>query len=160
MTSWLTLLMQKTVGPLQQHLKLNVRNINAFTEALEIIYSYIKSRHLTVPSGRADHARQGQADMDIGALKGKNGMKGKEYKGGKGIYQRRGKGYKGKRMYKGKGKGKSKGYKGKGKGMKGKGKGQGCFLCGDPSHWIKECPEGKEKCHGERRGARKWKRMG
>ena len=42
-----TLLMQKTVGPLQQHLRLNVRNINTFNEALEIIYSYIKSRHLS-----------------------------------------------------------------------------------------------------------------
>ena len=50
-----TLLMQKTVGPLQQHLRLNVRNINTFNEALEIIYSYIKSRHLTVPSGKSDH---------------------------------------------------------------------------------------------------------
>ena len=27
--------------------------------------------------------------------------------------------------------------------MKGKGKGQGCFLCGDPNHWSKECPKGK-----------------
>ena len=48
-------------------------------------------------------------------------------------------------MYKGKRKGKSQGYKGKGKGMKGKGKGQGCFLCGDPSHWSEECPKGKGK---------------
>ena len=134
-----TLLMQKTVGPLLQHLRLNVRNINTFNEALEIIYSYIKSRHLTVPSGKSDHG--GQADMDIGALKGKKGMKGKGYHGGKGMFQRKGKGYKGKGMYKGyKGKGKS---KGKGKGMKGKGKGQGCFLCGDPNHWSKECPKEK-----------------
>ena len=79
-----TLLMQKTVGPLQQHLRLNVRNINTFNEALEIIYSYIKSRHLTVPSGKTDHG--GQADMDIGALKGKKGMKGKGYYGGKGMF--------------------------------------------------------------------------
>ena len=86
--------MQKTVGPLQQHLRLNVRNINTFNEALEIIYSYIKSRHLTVPSGKTDHG--GQADMDIGALKGKKGMKGKGYYGGKGMFQRKGKGYKGK----------------------------------------------------------------
>eukprot|EP00439_Symbiodinium_sp_Y106_P026027 s4489_g3.t1 len=137
--------MQKTVGPLQQHLRLNVRNINTFNEAPEIIYSYIKSRHLTVPSGKSDHG--GQADMDIGALKGKKGMKGKGYHGGKGMFQRKGKGYKGKGMYKGyKGKGKSKGKgkgKGKAKGMKGKGKGQGCFLCGDPNHWSKECPKGK-----------------
>ena len=46
----ITLIMQKTTGPLQQHLRLNVRNINTFTEALEIVYSYIKSRHLVVPS--------------------------------------------------------------------------------------------------------------
>ena len=26
--------------------------------------------------------------------------------------------------------------------MKGRGKGQGCFICGDPSHWSKECPKG------------------
>eukprot|EP00439_Symbiodinium_sp_Y106_P052373 s2721_g7.t1 len=42
----ITLIMQKTTGPLQQHLRLNVRNITTFTEALEIVYSYIKSRHL------------------------------------------------------------------------------------------------------------------
>ena len=124
-------------------MRLHVRNINTFTEALEIIYSYIKSRHLTVPRGRIDNHHQGQADVDIGALKGKQGMKGKGYKGCKGTYPRKGKGYKGKGMYKGKGKGKSKGYKGKG--MKGKGTGQGCFLCGDPSRWSKECPKGKGK---------------
>ena len=62
------------------------------------------------------------------------------------MYKGKGKGYgiRVKGMYKGKGKGKSKGFKGKkGKGMKGKGKGQGCFICGDPKHWSKECPKGK-----------------
>ena len=74
-----TLLTQKTVGPLQ-HLRLHVRGINTFNEALEMIYSYIRCRHLTVPSGRAD--RQGQPDMDIGALKrGKGQWKGKGHKG-------------------------------------------------------------------------------
>ena len=53
----------------QQHLRLNVRNITTFAEALEIVYSFIKNRHLTAPSGRVDH--QSEADMDIGALKGK-----------------------------------------------------------------------------------------
>ncbi|OLP93534.1 hypothetical protein AK812_SmicGene24556 [Symbiodinium microadriaticum] len=48
-----TLLMQKSVGPLQQHLRLNVRSFNSFNEALEIVYRYTKSRHLTVPSGYA-----------------------------------------------------------------------------------------------------------
>ena len=52
--------MQKTTGPLQQHLRLNVRNINTFTEALEIVYSYIKSRHMVVPS-----RNDGPVDMDI-----------------------------------------------------------------------------------------------
>ena len=52
--------MQKTTGPLQQHLRLNVRNINTFTEALEIVYSYIKSRHMVAPS-----RNDGPVDMDI-----------------------------------------------------------------------------------------------
>ena len=26
--------------------------------------------------------------------------------------------------------------------MKGKGQGRGCFFCGDPNHWSKECPQG------------------
>ena len=132
----ITLIMQKTTGPLQQHLRLNVKNINTFTEALEIVYSCIKSRHLVVPS-----RNDGPVDMDIGALKGRKGYKGK---GKGGMYKGKGKGFKGKGMFKGKGKAKSKGFKGKkGKGMKGKGKGQGCFLCGDPNHWSKECPKGK-----------------
>eukprot|EP00439_Symbiodinium_sp_Y106_P046610 s6407_g5.t4 len=124
----ITLIMQKTTGPLQPHLWLKVKNINTITEALEIVYSYIKSKHLVVPS-----RNDGPVDMDIGALKGRKG-----YGKGKG----KGKGYKGKGMFKGKGKGKSKGFKGKkGQGMKGKG--QGCFICGDPNHWSKECPKGK-----------------
>ena len=67
----ITLLVEKTVGPLQQHPRLNLRSINTFNEALQIVYSYIKSRHLTVTSGRIDH--HNQADMDVGALKGKDG---------------------------------------------------------------------------------------
>ena len=99
--------MQKTTGPLQQHLRLNVRNITTFTEALEIVYSYINSRHLVVPS-----RNDGPVDMDIGALKGRKGYgyKGKG-KGKGGMYKGKGKGFKGKGMFKGKGKGKSKGSK-------------------------------------------------
>ena len=131
--------MQKTTGPLQQHLRLNVRNITTFTEALEIVYSYIKSRHLVVPS-----RNDGPVDMDIGALKGRKGYKGKG-KGKGGMYKGKGKGFKGKGMFKGKGKGKSKGFKGKkGKGMKGKG--QGCFICGGPNHWSKDALKVKEEC--------------
>ena len=134
------LIMQKTTGPLQQHLRLNVRNINTFTEALEIVYSFIKSRHLVV-SSRND----GPVDMDIGALKGRKGYGKGKGKGG--MYKGKGKGFKGKGRFKGKGKGNSKGFKGKkGKGMKGRGQGQGCFICGDPNHWSKECPKVKEEC--------------
>ena len=85
----------------------------------------------------------GPVDMDIGALKGRKGYGKGKGKGKGGMYKGKGKGFKGKGMFKGKGKGKSKGFKGKkGKGMKGKG-GQGCFICGDPNHWSKECPKGK-----------------
>ena len=137
----ITLIMQKTTGPLQQHLRLNIRNINTFIEALEIVYSYIKSRHLVVPSRNND-----PADMDIEALKGRKGYgkgKGKEKRKG-GIYKSKGKGFKGKGIFKGKGKGKSKDFKGKKrKGMKGKEKGQRCFICGDPNTWSKACPKGK-----------------
>ena len=123
----ITLIMQKTTGPLQQHLRLNVRNINTFTEALEIVYSYIKSRHLVVPS-----RNDGPVDMDIGALKGRKGYGKGKGKGKGGMYKGKGKGFKGKGMFKGKGKRKSKGFKG----MKGKGQGQGCFICGDPNHLV------------------------
>ena len=115
----ITLIMQKTTGPLQQHLRLNVRNISTFTEALEIVYSYSKSRHLIVPS-----RNDGPVGMDIGALKGRKGYKGK----GKGMY-----------------KGKSKGLKGKKwrKRNERKRTWTRMFICGDPNHWSKECPKGK-----------------
>ena len=96
----ITLIMQKTTGPLQQHLRLNVRNITTFTDALEMVYSYIKSRHLVVPS-----RNDGPVDMDIGALKGRKGYGKGKGKGG--MYKGKGKGFKGKGMFKGKGKGKS-----------------------------------------------------
>ena len=100
----ITLIMQKTTGPLQQHLRLNVRNITTFTEALEIVYSYIKSRHLVTPGSSKN---DGPVDMDIGAMwKGRKGRKGK----GKGMLKGKGKGfgYKGKGMFKGMPKGKGK----------------------------------------------------
>ena len=78
----ITLIMQKTTGPLQQHLRLNARNITTFTEAPEIVYSYIKSRHLVMPGSNKN---DGPVDMDIGAMwkeRGK-GRKGK----GKGMFK-------------------------------------------------------------------------
>ena len=50
---FITLLMQKTVGPLQQHLRLNVRGMTRFTEAApEIVYCCTKSMQ------DCDHQRQ------------------------------------------------------------------------------------------------------
>ena len=62
-----------------------------------------------MPSCRIDY--QGQADMNVGAPKGKKRQwkgkdPGKGHKRGKGMSQRKGKGYKGKRTYKGKGRAK------------------------------------------------------
>ena len=72
----ITMLMQKAVGPLQQHLRLNVRRINTFkfNEALEIVHRYIKRRHLTWSIERKERT-----------------MEGKGHKGGKGMYKRKGK---------------------------------------------------------------------
>ena len=139
-----TLLMQKTVGPLQQHLRLNVRNIKTFNEALEIIYSYIKSRHLTVPIGKSDHG--GQADMDIGALKGKKGMKGKGYHGGKRNLSKDRKRIQGQRnvqRIQRKRKEQRKRQRKRKRNERKRKRTRMFFLCGDPNHWSKECPKGK-----------------
>ena len=80
---------------------------------------------MTAPIGRTDH--QGQADMDVGALKRKKRWKGKGMKGGKGMYEGKGM-LQRKRMFS----------------YRGKGKGRECFLCGDPNHWSKECPKGNK----------------
>ena len=53
-----------------------VRNIKTFGEVMEIVSRYLNSRHLTLPSMRND---DGPADMDVGALKGR--QEGKEEKG-------------------------------------------------------------------------------
>eukprot|EP00439_Symbiodinium_sp_Y106_P069965 s5116_g12.t1 len=85
----ITLIIPKTTGLLQQHLRLNVRNITTFTEALQIMHSYIKSRHLVVPN-----RNDGPGDMDIAALKGRKGYGKRKGKGKRGIYK--GKGFNGK----------------------------------------------------------------
>ena len=143
-----TLMMNKTRGQLQQHLRLQANSLRTFDQVLVIIKEHYQSRHL-VSSKLQDS--QGPAPMDIGAAwKGKG--KGKK---GKGFMQGKGKGMmmkgKGKGLMKGKGKGlmkgKGKGFgfnkgKGKGKGLKGKGKGKndGCFICGSRDHWANNCP--------------------
>ena len=61
----ISLFMQKTTGPMQQHLgfnEVNVRNINTFGEVRETVTSYLNSK-LVVPSMKNDG---GPADMDVG----------------------------------------------------------------------------------------------
>ena len=45
--------------------------------------------------------------------------------------------------------------------MKGKGKGPGCFICGDPNHWSKECPKQKRRMSAliEEEGKKKERKM-
>ena len=98
-------LLNGTTGPLQQHLRLNVRTMDSYDTVKDVITAYYQSRHITnlrtVDTG-------GPAPMDVGALwrKGGRGKMGPHWKGSKG---------KGKLM-KGKGRGKRSplGLKGKG----------------------------------------------
>ena len=141
-------LLNKTSGPLQQHLRLNARNLTTYEDIRATILEYHQSRHIL--TGAAASASQGPAPMDIGGLKGKKGFG----KGGLGYF-------KGK-----KGKGKGKGKKGKGKNphvnfhnsamAKGKGKGKEkgksklrgqhalvCWTCGKTGHVASQCPSGR-----------------
>ena len=141
-------LLNKTSGPLQQHLRLNARNLTTYEDIRATILEYHQSRHIL--TGAASSSSQGPAPMDIGGLKGKKGFG----KGGLGYF-------KGK-----KGKGKGKGKKGKGKNphvnfhnsamAKGKGKGKEkgksklrgqhalvCWTCGKTGHVASQCPSGR-----------------
>ena len=115
------MMVTKTQGPLQQHLRLNVRDLTTFDDTLETVGKYYQSRHL------ANWKHMSSNQDTSGTEKGKKGGNGKcKFKGTwKG---------KGKRNWKGKGKGK------KAKGQ-GNGKGTGCFIRGSHSHWSGECPQ-------------------
>ena len=90
------MLLNKTSGPLQQHLRLNARNLTTYEHIRATALEYHQSRHIL--TGAASSS-QGPAPMDIGGLQGKKGFG----KGGFGHF-------------------KGKQSKGKGKGKKGKGK--------------------------------------
>ena len=65
-------LLNKTSGPLQQHLRLNSTSIRTYPQMREVIVSYFRSRLML--HGTASHtsaSSQGPAPMDVGALKGK-----------------------------------------------------------------------------------------
>ena len=141
-------LLNKTTGPLQQHLRLNASALLTYEQTRNVIVQYHHSRHILRNMPGNDN--QGPAPMDIGALKGFKGKgKGKGFKGFKGAkgphwsYNKgafsKGKG-KGKDF---KGKGKGKDPKGKGKDSKGKGKGSiaTCWICGSRGHISRSCPQ-------------------
>ena len=81
--------MNRTTGPLQQHLRLNVRAMDSYDTVRDVITSYYKSRHImnfrTVDTG-------GPAPMDVGALwrKGGRGKMGPHWKGGEGKEEENG----------------------------------------------------------------------
>ena len=136
-----TLMMNKTRGQLQQHLRLQANTLKTFDQVLVIVKEYYQSKHLVSSKLQHDpnNNQGGPTPMDIGAAWKGKGKKG--YKGGKGL--------------KGKGKGKS-----KGKGMmKEHGKGFGMM-----KRKGKGFPKGKRKRKRkgiERKGTqqqRNWKR--
>ena len=60
-------LLSKTSGPLQQHLRLNVRTLDTYENVTSVILAYYQSRHVTGLG-----TNNGPAPMDVGALtKGK-----------------------------------------------------------------------------------------
>ena len=124
-----TLMMAKTSGPLQQHLRLNVDPATTFNQVLQTIRVWYTSRHIT--GWRGSIASNGPAPMEvdqIGAIgsRGKRGRKGYGKGKGKGNWP---KGFWPKGFSKGRMKGEGnwnwRGSFGKGKGKsKGKGKGK------------------------------------
>ena len=104
-------LLNRTTGPLQQHLRLNVRTMDTYEAVREVITAYYQSRH--VLNYRTDPT--GPAPMDVGALwrKGK-GKKGTGKWSPTGWMRGKGKGKKGSGKWSPQRK-----VKGKGKGLKG-----------------------------------------
>ena len=64
-----TLMVNKTSGSLQQHLRLNVDALTTFSDVLAIVKQYSQSRHLANWTSSIDNG--GPVPMDIGALKGR-----------------------------------------------------------------------------------------
>ena len=161
-------LMNRTRGPLQQHLHLNAGQSPTYAEIRTTITEYQRA-HTTFSrlqqnqsSAVSTNYNGGSAPMDIGAIsKGKHKGKGKgKHKGKKGKKGNKGKGYMSYGQHtqgnytsqstQGKGKvGQGMPFKGqqydKGKGKSyskstGQGKGQViCYKCGQPGHTMKNC---------------------
>ena len=65
-----TMMVNKTQGPLQQHLRSNVRDLTTFDAVVEIGKKYYQSRHLANWKHMSNN-HDTSGPMDIGELKGK-----------------------------------------------------------------------------------------
>ena len=144
------ILLNKTSGALQQHVRLNARTLTTYEEIRAAILDYHQSRHI-LAGASSSSTPGGLAPMDIGGLKGKKGFG----KSGFGYFKgkERGKGKKGGKFGKGEGKNPHVNFhnaamaKGKRK-DKGKSKLRGqqalvCWTCGKPGHVASNCPSGR-----------------
>ena len=147
---------------IRDHLQLSLREDSTYADVREAMLSYERVTRGYSQTLTADHStdavpmevdrvkgdgKGGKGDSDKGKGKGKGrgaGWWNNLWSFGRGRGKGRGRGSKGfgkkgKSKGKSKGKGKDKGYKGK---SKGKNKG-GCFNCGDPNHFSRDCPRGR-----------------
>ena len=86
------ILLNKTSGALQTHLRLNARTLTTYEEIRTTILEYHLSRRIL--TGASSSSNQGRAPMDIGGLEGKKGFgKGRfgRFEGKKGRGKKRGK---------------------------------------------------------------------
>ena len=151
----------------RDHIQLSLRDDSTYSDVREALLSFDRvtrgfsaeaiMKQLTYDSTSAERRDDGGVrDMEVDRVewKGGKGYKGKEkgknksgfpFEGAWGAFGR-GRGFgkgksKGKDKSKGKGKNKNKG-KSK-KGQKGNGSNRGCWNCGDPNHFAKNCPQNR-----------------
>ena len=151
----------------RDHIQLSLRDDSSYSDVREALLSFDRvtrgfsaeaiMKQLTYDSTSAERRDDGGVrDMEVDRVewKGGKGYKGKEKGKNKNGFPYeaawsafgRGRGFgkgksKGKDKSKGKGKNKTK-NKSK-KGQKGKGQNRGCWNCGDPNHFAKNCPQNR-----------------
>ena len=73
-----TTLLSRTAGTLRQHLKMNLRLLDTYDIARNVVTEYHQSRHVTGFESLSD---TGHAPMEIGSMRQGKGMKGGSSKG-------------------------------------------------------------------------------
>ena len=159
-------------GKVRDHIQLSLKEDSTYSDVREALLSFDRvtrgfsaesiMKQLTYESSADRRDDGGVRDMEVDRIEWKGNWKGKGnyQKGGKskdkgkngfpfanswGAFARgrgAGKGKKGKDKSKGKGKNKSKGKDKKGQKGKDNNRG-GCWNCGDPNHYAKNCPRGR-----------------